>query len=289
MNFLSRFIFHASFIIIFSLLLLLAPFFFIKAHNLKSILNSINFYSRISPIISSNLSSTISIENNEIVNLIKTQPEKILDQNSLAQLTENIIDEVFLVIHTDQSLDDIQINVSSFQDNLLNLLNQSESSASSEIISSLPNTFFLSDLFNFTPNVIDHYSFLIKNYSLFFKILFIACILLLCFLIYFYFIFFPKTKITTIILNNLLIIGLIFFTAYFIYQFIFISPSIIQTILDKLSSTFYQLLFIVSLSFLNHLSRIYSLIGIVLISLSVLVKILLYYKYHHDDQNLSGN
>jgi hypothetical protein len=279
MNWFSKFAVNLIIIFLGLGLILFTPLLFIlQKDKVKSTLEKMKLYHHVTPIIQDRTLKFLESEDGLFAQVLRDNIDEIIHPSWVEYVSEKMIDEVFEIIKTEKELEDIEIDLRPVKENYLLVLAASEvKDEMSEIREMIPDSIYLTDLLSLNMADLNKFSLEIINIIRVIKIFFVILVILLVFAMLTMALLLPGKKVLNYLLFDLGIIGLILFAWQFIYRFYFLSNSYLESTMANIDSVLKKLVILIALTFGDNLSRIWAIIGIVILLTVILVKIVVHF------------
>lgn len=278
MNRISKLIISLIFFLVSFILFLTIPLPFIfNSTQTKQNLAKLNLYQKITPIITERILLNFDLENNFLSQDYPNVSLEIIPPSWVKYFTETIIDELYRTFKGN-SFEDLEIDISPIKENYVTIIyNSGLIEAIPEIEKIVPNKLFLTDIFGISEDSLDQLTNFIHStyYSL--NVIFVILLIVFLLIIFFSYLLLSSKELNSMIFIVFSFIGSFFFPSFFFYRFIILSPRILNQIIE-IPSISQRTLLIISLSFIDNLTRFYSFIALFLLVTIILLKLFSYLK-----------
>ncbi|NMC36517.1 hypothetical protein GYA49_05740 [Candidatus Beckwithbacteria bacterium] len=253
-------------------LLLPFPFVFTKS-SVKQTLHEVNFYNRIILIIKDKSISDFTNQDSLFGNLISANIDAIFPKDWVENLGDNLIDHSFNSLTGQTKFSDFTIDLHSIKQNFLDLIAQSDIKEDENTIkASIPNQITLSDVLQIDATQLDDTFALLQAAINAFFLALLVLVILLAVEVGVFFIIFPKKQALLWLAINIGFTGLVSISSMFVFHFLLLKPENLQAITQN-QSLWKILQYIVALSFLEKLTRLWSFLGLLLVVLALAISL----------------
>jgi hypothetical protein len=276
MNFLSRFLLSFLFVILFGILCLTVPAFFIfNKEKTKETLVSMNLYEYITPIVRKRSVQFLTHEDGFFKEVLEKNIDKIIEKDWIQNLTEKIIDEGFEVFYKEKDFENLDIEIIGVKENFLEVLNETDLRDNiEEIAEQIPDSVSLSQIMGIEESDLKNISLAIINLRKVIKwgVLVLSFLILLIVLLVF--LSMENNKVLSFLLTNIFITSIFLFSLPFVYKNLILDSQFLSDFMNQISSNLQKILLITSLTFLDRLTKIWSFVGVLLLLIIVGIKMI---------------